>query len=397
MKRSLVEAAFLLAVLSFFGCQSNVEESESQGLANQGSNSESDKADSSNPTHLPDLVKPQKLEAVLDPAFEGWLDAGGIPPDLLAIHPAGRSALVAVGYLSVLYDLESGQELKSWTERFSMARFSGDGSRLVTLAADPKGPYMYPGGPRISIPHRAAVVWNARTGDEISRIVPSQPAWNRSVYGASDNAVALNHDGTQLVLSNFRDSFDPRQPHGVLLFDVQSGRLRRALPMPLASQIGMVFVAGGKRLLVGCTIWRPGEVQGRSPQLVLTSTLWDTRTGELVHQFPDEATVCVSRDGQWIATGSAVKRNHPEHRPAVGDTTTLTIWDASTGERVQKLEHDSNLRDFTFSPDSEKLLVSVGGALSSGSGAWARNFMRVIRRSRTHVCIIRQTAGGDSL
>ncbi len=366
MRRSLVGAAFLLVVMSLFGCDSGVVELEPDNAIGLDSDSGPEAVeilDSSGAEDLVELVKPERLGAHVDPAFEGWLDVGGLAPAVLAIHPEGHSVLVTVDYLSVLYDLRSGQELKSWPGRFSVASFSGNGKRLVTLGSDPTGPYASPGGPKTSIPHRSAAVWDTETGAEICRIRPSRRAWDRRIYGAANNALALNHDGTQVAVSNYCDSFDPRLPHGVLLFDAESGRLRTALPMPLAAQFHMTFVANGTRLLVECSAWRHKGPRGQSPWRVDVGTLWDTQTGELLHTFPDEATVCVSPDGRWIATGWAVKRNHRADRPEGRDTTTLTIRDAVTGEPVQDLKHERDLRDFAFSPDSERVLVSVEGRL----------------------------------
>lgn len=335
MRRSLVGAAFLLAVVLLFGCDSGPERSESHELGSRRSSPESGKVDTSSPagpTRIPDLARPQKLDAPNDPAFEGWLDVGGISPTFLAIHPEGRSALVAVGYLSVLYDLESGRELRSWPERFSIASFSGNGNRLVTVGTN-------------------TVVRDGETGDQVCRI-----------KSAKGSAIALSADGSRLAITN--DSFDSRLARGVLIFDASSGRLHRAIPMPLATGFRSVaFVANGDGVLVGCDAWRHKRPGGQSPCSLPTNAIVNTQTGELVHALPDEATVCVSPNGRWIATGSAVKRGYPGHRPADSDTTTLTLWDAATGEPVQELKHDNDLRDFAFSPDSERILVSVGGRL----------------------------------
>lgn len=335
MRRSLVGAAFLLAVVFLLGCDSRTGEFESQGLASGSGDSESSKVDTSKqsgPTQLPDLAMPQELDAPIDPAFEGWLDVGGIPPTLLAIQPQGRRALMTVGYLSVLYDLESGQELKSWRERFSLAAFSGNGKRLVTLGTN-------------------TFVRDGETGDEVCRI-----------KGSGSPAIALSDDGSRLAITN--DSFDPRLARGVLIFDASSGRLHRAIPTPLATGFRSVaFVANGHRVLLEYGAWRHEGPRGQSPCSLPTSAIWDTETGELVRSLPDEATICTSPDGRWIAIGLAIKRGHPEHRPADSDTTKLTLWDAATGEPVRELGHDTNLRDFAFSPDSERVLVSVGGRL----------------------------------
>lgn len=65
--------------------------------------------------------------------------------------------MVTVGtYLSVLYDLDSHGELRTWDHSLSSAAFSSDGRRLVTVHAD-------------------VAVWDAERGAEICRIEGCTP------------------------------------------------------------------------------------------------------------------------------------------------------------------------------------------------------------------------------
>lgn len=281
-----------------------------------------------------------------DGEAEQWLDLGQIAPHPLAIQPQGQRALVAVGawlspYLSILYDLDSHEELRTWDHGFTSARFSSDGSRFVTADTD-------------------VVVWDADRGDEIRRIEGCRPVMDDAGYYASKTNVLLNENGTLVAISNTRGAFDRRLPHSVLLFDLQSGRLPKSLINGFSMEVRpLAFADGGTRLLTQSSQWRPEGRNFARPGIVSVVALWDTQNGDLLCEFPDEATAVVSRDGRWIAAGC-----RPPHLLVPGtDTGTLSIWDARTGELVltRRLEHA--LRDFAFSPDGRRVLAAthIGG------------------------------------
>ena len=333
MQRSqVVSPAFLiflpLAVLPYLGCHSKVAETPAANLADVEDGLEVANFDK---TRGADATEPER-----------WLDTGKIAPKPLAIQPQGHRALVTVGYppyLSILYNLESGDELRIWLEGFVSAGFSTDGRRLLTV-----GTYVS--------------VWDAETGDEIRCIQGLKPSPEDPMLGATEVVAALNGDGSLVAISNGRGSFDRRLPHGVLLFDVASGRLRTTLAMPLATRFhSLAFADNGRRLLVEYWQSRPAGRDGSGSDAVLTGALWNTQDGKPVRQFPEdaiarvsqfpeEATARVSPDGRWIATKSR-------------DRKTLAIWAAATGERVQTLEQAHTMYDFAFSPDCRKVLVAV--------------------------------------
>ncbi|TVS21212.1 MAG: hypothetical protein EA424_00015, partial [Planctomycetaceae bacterium] len=252
---------------------------------------------------------------------ERWLDLGKIAPRPLAVQPQGRRAVVTVGtYLSVLYDLDSHEELRTWDHSLSSAAFSSDGRRLVTV-------------------HTDVAVWDAEQGAEICRIEGSTPLKESSSTYPWNRRVVLSEDGTLVAISNAGGSFDQRLADGVLVFEVESGRLYKTLATGYSSAIGPLgFAQNGTRLVTSSLQQRPAKPGDSAPSHVWLTTLWDMGSGELLREFPDEVHAVVSPDGRWIATGCVI-RNWPGRRSQKSATESLTVWDARTGEPVQTLEH----------------------------------------------------------
>ena len=50
-----------------------------------------------------------------------------------AVRPDGRQVVVTAGCETILYDLESGNRLHAWTDRFVSACFAADGRFLLTV------------------------------------------------------------------------------------------------------------------------------------------------------------------------------------------------------------------------------------------------------------------------
>lgn len=58
---------------------------------------------------------------------ERWLDVRMAAPEPRAVRPDGRQVVVTAGCETILYDLESGNRLHAWTDRFVSACFMRTG------------------------------------------------------------------------------------------------------------------------------------------------------------------------------------------------------------------------------------------------------------------------------
>lgn len=270
-----------------------------------------------------------------------WLDLGQVAPLPLAIQPQGRRGLVTVdSYLSVLYDLQSHEELRTWDHRFCSATFSSDGKRFVTVDT-------------------GVAVWDAGRGEQICRIEGGMPPKQDPAFYPWETKALLNENGSLVAISNTRGAFARRLPHSVLLFEVETGRLRKTFANGLASAYGPLgFAENGTRLVTSSLQWRPIGRRGSKPGVVSGAALWNTQNGELLREFPDGADAVVSRDGRWIAT-ACLTSGWSDRLPPNADTSSVTIWDARTGEPLQTLKHEECLRDFAFAPDSKRILVAA--------------------------------------
>ena len=269
-------------------------------------------------------------------APERWLDFTLATPNPAAVRPDGRRVVVKAGCETVLYDLESGTRLHAWTDRFSLVRFSGDGRFLLTVEGD------------------EATVWDAETLGEVRRFTGRAPEWNEPNYRSFSSTVAVSYDGGQVAIANRRGSFHRGLPAAVLLYDTSRGDLRQTLTTPEETEIGSVaFVPKRHRLLVGYSSRRENEI-GK-----FFYALWDTKSAKLVSEFPVEVSARVSPDGRWIAGGMLVGSPFQADRRRGVDSTSLTVWQSDTGRAIRTLKHVHPMRDFTFSPDSERILTAL--------------------------------------
>ena len=268
---------------------------------------------------------------------ERWLDVRMAAPEPRAVRPDGRQVVVTAGCETILYDLESGNRLHAWTDRFVSACFSADGRFLLTVGDN------------------EVAVWDAETCTEIRRFPGRAPAWNEPHYRSLATIAALSDDGSQLAIANRRGSFHRDMPAAVLVYNTRSDALRQALATPEKAEVHSVAVVpNSERLLVGYSSRRENDV-GRC-----FCVLWDMESGNPVCELPVEGAVRVSPDGRWIAGGTLVGSPFQAGggTPRI-DSTRLTVWETDAGKAVRTFEYASPMRDFTFRPNGERVLVAL--------------------------------------
>ena len=283
--------------------------------------------------HAEEAAGPLGPELVSGP--ERWLDFQMTAPTPMAIRFDGRRILVETGCETVLYNLDSGMRLHTWTERFSMVRFSANGRFLLTVQND------------------QVRVWDAESCHEVRRFTGRPPAWNEPDYQADHTIAAIDADGGRVAIANRRSSFHHELPRAVLVYDTQSGNLRHTVVTPEKIEVGSVeFLPNGRRLLVGYADWRSGRPRG-------LYTLWDMERGVQVGEFPLGEFCIASPDGRWIASRTVIGLPFYFVSRLPPGSKNVTVWDSETGKAVRTLQHAGFTRDVSFGFDSRKILVAL--------------------------------------
>jgi len=209
-----------------------------------------------------------------------------------------------------LYDAGTGvkqRDLRGHGGHVTALRFSGDGSRLVSVGKD-----------------AAVRTWNTTTGDEL--IPLSKP-------GSEPSLVEISPDGTR-VLAGVIDG-------GVYLWDPVAGRRIAYVIGQEGWPWAMAFCGGAGRFMIGA---------GASARL------WDAATGlhlltvSIVDRNPS-ALAC-SPDGLRFATAAMP---------------TTRIWDVETGQSQRTLSAGNDVVRLSFSSDAARLLVHRA---SGPAGLW---------------------------
>jgi WD40 repeat protein/predicted Ser/Thr protein kinase len=253
--------------------------------------------------------------------------------------------------------------LRGHTRAVRAAKFSADGSRIVTVSAD-----------------GTARVWNARTGSSVLTLMQQS---------VEVNSVAFSPDGSKIVTGNgfaYYGTVGDRSG-AVCLWDARTGRRIRELKAHYGAKVWAIeFSPDGSRIVSGsldgtACVWdahtgglcfrlkrQSSEVRSvafspdgsRIAAAIADGTvrIWDVRTGSDILAFKahrDVAeSVAFSADGSRIVTGGWDK--------------TARIWDARTGSRLLELNgHSDRVTSVAFSPDT---LHVVTGSLDKTGRVW---------------------------
>ncbi|MCI0714251.1 MAG: protein kinase [Chloroflexi bacterium] len=282
------------------------------------------------------------------------LDRGG------ALSPDDRTLALALGSGQItLLDLDTWQTtaLYGHNPHVTGLFFTPDSQSLLSSASD--------GTIRL---------WNLKNGAEIRRIEGPE-----SFLGAFE----ISPDGRTVAAQEYFDTAEGQ----LGLWDLETGALIRPLAYNQNGMQTVAFSPDGASIVsaslpiydcpgqgatlhltdvaTGEMIWEAtkeegliygGAVFGQDGDTILTVdwrcenfvTVWDAATGDKIdewHGHEDSIrAISASPDGKWIATGS--------------NDQTAILWDATTGNVIHTLPHDSYVAAVAFSPDSQFLLTS---------------------------------------
>jgi WD40 repeat protein/uncharacterized caspase-like protein len=282
------------------------------------------------------------------------VQAGGNYVWSVVLSSDGRRALTGTADGVLLWDVETGKELRSfeghWTEVWAVA-FSPDGSRVLTGGADgtarvwdfKRGKELHrfktntvtsvafsPDGRRVLTGSEdcTARLWDVETGKELHRFGEDCTArlWDISETPYWVFSVAFSRDGRK-VLTGSGDST-------ARMWDVETGKELRRFEGNSAEVTSVVFSPDGHRVLTGSAD--------------RTVRLWDAGTAKELRRFEGHsgeiACLAFSRDGRKVLTG--------------GEDKTVRLWDEKTGKELRRFEgHSDTVAFVAFSPDGRRVLT----------------------------------------
>jgi len=265
----------------------------------------------------------------------------------LAFSPDGRYLFSGADGGAVLWDIESGQELRRFAPRSrrisSSLRFD---TKIVGLAVSPDGRRLF-----ASASDNCAYVWDANSGKLLNS--------NEGYTG--DPSLALSKDGRLYALG----SFAARGQDPVSISDTEKFGFVRSLAIREKEDTtvfikGIGFAADGTKIVAtGFTYNMPPKPQGNDltkqveafKQSEHLLWVWQVSDGKLrkrirAHEAQINA-LAMSPAGALAATASQDK--------------SVAVWDLATGEPVKRFKLVGDANAVAFAPDGKTVLVASRG------------------------------------
>jgi len=237
------------------------------------------------------------------------------PVRLVRFSPSGKYVVSTAGSTVAVWEVTTGREVARMTHDrpVTSVAFSPDGRYIVSE----EGQYDSGIGGESSViteSRATAIVWEALTGREISRISHPAPAF----------FTGFSPDGRYIVSGEM---------FSTIVWEAKTGRIIFRMPSSDPSMTG-AFSPDSKYIVSG-----GGSV----------AVVWEATTGKEVARLTHDSmvlSVAFSPDGKYVVSGS---QDH-----------TARVWEAMTGQEIARMTHDSSSNIVVFSPD--------GKYVASGSG-----------------------------
>jgi WD40 repeat protein len=277
-----------------------------------------------------------------------------VPAQYGAISPDGQ--YIATGG-TIIRDVA----ISNVAEKRIVMKLAIDSGSVRALAISPDGRYLASGhGFMASLKHNDSVdIWDMQSG-KLARKLPGPVAAGK--YENEVTALAFSPDSRHIAVS-----FTEQQKEGSIhLFDVVSGERLQIMHSSSAVSGSLFFFGDGKYL--------------GSQEYGGNFNVYETGTGKQVQQFSQHGAYAVSHDGRYLAAGL-----NSEER--------LKIFDLRTGQVVKVLGASRKAyRIVAFSPDGRYLAVSG----DDGLAIWEILTGNVLRELKSQPDIMGKWMGFDA-
>jgi RNA polymerase sigma factor (sigma-70 family) len=254
---------------------------------------------------------------------------------LVATHTKEAPFAWSVG----VWHTETGQQafsLRGQEQNFWNARFTSDGSTLVTLASSRQQRF-----------DQILSHWDVATGMLRKTVVLQLPLPGSLCLSADAQTLAYAH----------------RRSKTIALWDTTTGKQRATLEGDPAEERQFAFTRDSRTLAIAS--FADNALEG-------TISVWDAATGKRRGSFPVPHRYMISMefapDGRTLLTNSEGPR--------------LYLWDTTTGQpRWQRPAHDGGLLSLSFTPDGRNL---VSGSNDGSIRVWATATGNQLRALQGH-------------
>ena len=301
---------------------------------------------------LPDIAAPSTPRLMTQWTGDKIWDA--------AYSPDGKYLVLGEGSnFATLWDLATAKIVR---------RFSGHSGEVKSVAFFPDGRRVATAG------ENTVLIWDVRTADELKRL-PASAVAGKAGYGSSIAAIALSHDGRQLLMG--------RWDYSASLWDVDSGKPIRTFPVK-GPVLSVALSRRANRALTGenglAELWELST--GRRLAILAGNT---KRVNFAAFTADGKHCLTAGEGGRVIlwsaADGRELRRIQvPPHRSmaaaldpgkpriiTAGRDQRVRLWDLRTGRELRQMKWDSDWANtVAFSPDGTEVLV----AGYPGSGRW---------------------------